>query len=172
MKITKDQQPAAPTEALRAEVTREEPKDLLGKVNKTLTETTGTSAHHETSPQELVDYLKTFKFPVGKLKAADAKIINNELVVNGLISVPFGEATFDVTLANDETGGIRVKRHDLVLSGSAGAARGKVEEYIANLNAKLATRINREINPAWETDKFSITADKLAIDFKQKPKTS
>lgn len=146
-----------------------QPVGLLNQVNRTLTESAESQTVIETSPQEVVNYLKTLDFSMGtKISGATSQIINNQLIINGSANMIVGAARFKATLATDQDGKLSVINHQVNLPLLASGKQGEIEQQITNINQLLIDKINGQINPAWEATGMRIDGNNLAFDFKKK----
>ena len=146
-------------------------RDLLKDLNRTLVETTGPTANYEVTSQQLIDYLKTLKFPFGASIKGEPQVAfaENQVTVSAAIGVFMGGASFTATLINDPTLGVRLASPPIIYtSGTANMKRGDIESKIGNLNQLLTEQINTHIDPAWEVDRFYIGQNTLGVNFRKK----
>lgn len=142
---------------------------LLEKMNRAIEASSTQETTFETSPQTVVDYLKTIELPQGStIKQANTQITGNQLNINGVIDTLVGQVKFTADLSADQSGTLKVIRHKVDLPFFAQFSRGAIENQITNLNQIITDQINRQIDPTWEVGGIKIINGKLAFDFRKK----
>lgn len=118
--------------------------------------------------KQLVDYAKTLVLPSGaKTKDLNAQIVGDELRIQGKIGRGPFDANFDVSLRNDNKGGMTVVRRDIRLPRLARSYEGEVNRQIGNLNTLLTTQLTDQLEGLGQSTGFQIDGDMLRFDFRK-----
>lgn len=155
--------------AFSVETTPSAPLGLIEQVNQTLIESSTPQTTFETTPQNVVNYLKTIPLPLGStIEEANTQIIGDQLNINGVIKTMVGEVKFTAGLSTDPSGMLKVTRHKVDLPFLARLRGAEIEKQITNLHQIITNQINNQIDPTWEVGAFKIIGGKLVFDFRKK----
>lgn len=161
--------PAAPTPTQAPEQTPTTPINLVDRVNQTLAGTVVPETTFEATPTEIIDYLKTVPLPRGaKFGDLQARVENNQIVLNGSVKGAGSTSNFSATLAPDVNGVLNVINHQLQPGLTHRPFVGQIEPRITNLNGELVRLLESKVDPAWQVAGIKLMGNNLGVDFKRR----
>lgn len=86
----------------------------------------------------------------------------------GRLAHEVGRANFTMKLANNPDGSLRVRDHELELSGQAEGRREGIERQIQNINQALLDKVNGRIHKDWRATGFEIVDGGVNIVYQRK----
>lgn len=147
------------------------PQGLVGYVNQVLENSASAVIGFRTSPEIVMDYLRTIELPLGISINSDTigRIMGDHFSIAGSAQIPiFGKVTFNAILYPGVNGVLRVTEHTVKLPLLARSQQGRVENVIKNLDQVITGQINKRTDPAWQSAGFRIAGNEIVLDFKRK----